>query len=309
MSSYANTYVQNLYSSHHQFTPQQYQDCLITPQPTYPTDADLATYDSEAIYSQVLAHLQHQTNACMSDQYYTSQPKIRVETSTPLPLLPPDFDGRSDSVVSALTPGVDDWQMYQTSMGGPAASTHRSLERARSHQRTPSASTVGSNGPASPYTANISFPQIANTEYSPNSPVYYADQAATFVKNLPTPQQTPTDSLFMSAGYIPTQSAHTADAHLAMKGFAIDHHTSDDFPPDFYQSSRQSMSSHDSPATPQSGAGDSGDYKNVNMSQTGKHILEFQSQISANVHFLQPRFQTAERECTAVQDRVASLPG
>ena len=169
--------------------------------------------------------------------------------------------------------------MYQSGMGGPAVATHqRPLKRARTgHQRTPSASTIASTGPASPYTTTTSYPHIANTEFDPHSPaqhVAYADQAGVFSKNLPTPQQTPTDLSFMTSAYIPSQSAHTPSAHLAMKGFAIDHHhhLADDFPPEFYSSSRHSMSSHgnNSPATPQSGVGEHYDPKNFIHNQNGE---------------------------------------
>ena len=87
---------------------------------------------------------------------------------------------------------------------------------------------------------------------------------------MPTPQQTPADTSFMNATYIPSQFAHTPNAHLAMKEFGIHYH-GEDFPPEFYQSSRHSMSSHgnDSPATPQSGTGDNYDSKNF-MMQNGK---------------------------------------
>ena len=198
----------------------------------------------------------------------STQPNITIESSTPTSL-PPTYDSRQDSVISAFTPSGQDWQqMFQSSMGGPLASnsTGRPLKRARTHQRTPSASTVASNGPASPYTANTSYPHIANTDYSPNSPAHYAtdSSASFFSKPLPTPQPTPTDGSFMTSGYIPSQAAHAPNAHLTMKGFGIDHHFADDFAPDFYHSSRHSMSSgHDSPATPQSCVGDQYDLRGL----------------------------------------------
>lgn len=269
------SHAQNFYSQHHlpnstnDYHQQQY---FSNAQVAFPVDVNIALYDSSEALSHALALFQQPGSNCMnSDQLWQPQPNIRIQTSTPTPF-PSGGDCRHDSVVARAASGADGSHMYHASMGGPISGTQRPLKRARTHQRTPSASTVASTGPASPYAANTSYPQIANTDVSPNSPAYYADQAF-FSKNLPTPQHTPTDSVFMNSAYIPSQSAHTPNAHLAMKGFAIDHHF-DDFPPDFYQSSRQSMSSrgNNSPATPQSGAGGDNNYdgKNYSMTQNGK---------------------------------------
>lgn len=176
---------------------------------------------------------------------------------SPAPLV---LDTRYSSISSVDTVATPSTWMYPMSMGGPAIQNTQGLKRARSHQRTPSTSTIASNGPASPYTHNWSQPQIANTDFAPNSPAHFAEQAGTgaFSKNLPTFVQTPADSGFMTAGYMPSQAAHTGGAHQAMKGFAIDHHNGEDFAPAFAPSSQYSMSSNgaDSPATPPSGAGE-----------------------------------------------------
>ena len=280
MSSYASIPVRTQnFSSHQQTLAHDYDTYLPTPQSSFPVDIDFANYEPR-LFSQTLALLQQQQNQeshsgnCMSDYVDAPNPNIRIETSTPTPL-PPAYDARQDSVISASVP-IDWQQMFPMSMGGPVATPHhhRPLKRARTHQRTPSTSTVASTGPASPYTANTSYPQIANTDYSPKSPAPFADQPL-FSKNLPTPQQTPTEGSFLNCGYIPSQYARTPTAHLAMKDFAINHHIAEDFPPEFYQSSRQSMSSHgnDSPATPQSGACDSADTRNYNLTQNGENAL------------------------------------
>jgi hypothetical protein len=249
-------------ASHSQFTPQHSNHHLSTLQPSLPIDSD-AFVDNDALIAHLNAILHPQNRHCMSDSVH---PRIRVESSTPAPL-PLTCDERQDSVIA--------WQMYQSGMGGPTVA-QRPLKRARTdHQRTPSASTVASTSPASPYATSTSYPQIANTEFDPNSPgqAQYADQAGLFSKNLPTPQQTPTDAAFMSGAYIPSQFAHTPNAHLAMKGFAIDHHQlADEIPPEFYTSSRHSMSSHggnNSPATPQSGVGDNYEPRNF-VNQNGE---------------------------------------
>lgn len=225
-------------------------------------------YWNAAAFSEALALLQQPANLSASNDFYIPDPSIRIETSTPAPLPPagPSNDCRIDSAVSGIAPSYEYWPMYHNynnSMGGPVAAQKQGLKRQRSHQRTPSASTVASYGPASPYTHNTSYPQIANTDYSPNSPGHFessntfADQAP-YSKNLPTPSQTPTDGLFANAGYMPSQAAHTPAAHLAMKGFAIDHHNLEDLPLDFAQSGRHSLSSmgQDSPSTPRSAMGD-----------------------------------------------------
>jgi hypothetical protein len=247
----------------------QYSEAdLATLQPSFAIDNN-TYFDHDSIIAHFNELLHDSNRHCMND---ASRPNINLQPSTPAPL-PLTCDVRQDSVISA-----GDWQMYQNGMGGPAVATQRPWKRARTgHQRTPSASTIASTGPASPYTATTSYPHIANTEFDPHSPAQqaaYADQAGVFSKNLPTPQQTPTDLSFMNSAYIPSQSAHTPSAHLAMKGFAIDHHhhLADDFPPEFYTSSRHSMSSHgnNSPATPQSGVGESYDPKNFMNNQNGE---------------------------------------
>ncbi|TKA76206.1 hypothetical protein B0A55_06593 [Friedmanniomyces simplex] len=159
---------------------------------------------------------------------------------------------------SAPPPPYGYWQMHN-SMGVPAVpNTPVSYKRLRGHQRTPSASTVASNGPASPYAnstySNYSHPQIANTDFAPQSPAAFAEQAGQFSKNLPTPIQTPSESLYMGTAYLPSVAAHTG-AHEAMKGFAIDHHNGE-IAAQFQRSARRSMSGNHSPATPPAGAGE-----------------------------------------------------
>jgi len=212
---------------------------------------------------------------------------------------------RHDSALLDASVAAYDWQsqpMYNTpgytSMGGgqltgtiATNTTSKGIKRARSHQRTPSASTINSAGPASPFMQNGSYPQIANTEQSPSSPgFYYADQ--TLAKNLPTPSQTPADSAFSRSAYAPSQGAHMSSAHLAMKSFGFDHHNSEDFTPDFAPS-RQSMSSHgnDSPATPQSYAGD--------MESKSYSLPQQQNEYRQN-----PALQLFRTESAAYQDEL-----
>lgn len=312
----SSSYLANSHFFTHDFTStqeniaQHCEPCIGTSQALFLQANDCVYLDESSIISHALALLQTTNDDCMNDH---SQPNIRVESSTPQPL-PPTYDGRQDSVTSAFEPSANNWQqMYQASMGGPVASTRRPLKRARTHQRTPSASTVASNGPASPYTANTSYPHIANTDYSPNSPAHYADQAAFSTKHLPTPQQTPTDSSFATAGYIPSQVSHTPNGRLAMSGFPIDHQFSDEFPPDFIPASRQSMSSgHDSPATPQSHAGDHYDPRGgLPMNQNGEIVSEkYESEIDYSLYGISdyrqpnPNVQLYRTESQAYQDEL-----
>lgn len=240
-------------------------DDVYLPAPQSPSPYPLEYSFTDAnILQDCLALLQQPVSACMNPHqayHFTApSPNIRIQTSTPTPC--GDFDLRQDSVIA--NPGdLASWPMYQqTSMGAPDASTQHThgVKRARTHQRTPSASTVNSNGPQSPFAGTSSYPHIANTDYSPNSPASYYADTTSFSKHPPTPSRTPTGSGF--AGYMPSQAAHPAgNAHQAMQLAMIDqHHNQEDYA-DFPRSSRHSMSSYngnDSPATPLSSAGGDG---------------------------------------------------
>ena len=234
-----------------------------------------------AAYNQALALLQQCTPLRGDIESRASNPSGNT-TSTfhpslktnDLPLY--DLSSVATSTITARTSPDQDWSMYQaqynSGMGGWTTPTQQQqtqgLTRSRSHQRTPSASTVGSNGPASPYSYNTSYPQISTTDYTDSSPASYnpwditaqlsanAAPSFTFSKS---PYQA-NDFYLNSPGYLPSAAAHTPAAHLAMKGFAIDHHNAEDMASERYpNSSRQSASSvgQDSPATPRSNAEDS----------------------------------------------------
>ncbi|OQO06500.1 hypothetical protein B0A48_08283 [Cryoendolithus antarcticus] len=152
------------------------------------------------------------------------------------------------------------------SMGGLAtpAQQRQGLDRARSHQRTPSASTVASTGPPSPafhYTTTI-YPQVANSDYDTNSPAgnlwdlsasYLDSKSASAATNQPWAND---------FAYMPSPTSHMPAPHLAMKGFAIDHHNQNlkDMSAERPASSRHSSSSSglDSPSTPRSAADEKG---------------------------------------------------
>ncbi|KAI6836445.1 hypothetical protein KC350_g6303 [Hortaea werneckii] len=186
---------------------------------------------------------------------------------TPLPS-DPDEQQRFPTPGGHTAPPHPGW-MSQPGMHSPAAHNFQALRRrGGSHQRTPSASTVASNGPASPYAQNWAYPQIASTDFAPHSLADFADQAnyGNFGKQrLAPPAQFPIDTAYLSAGYVPSAAAHTGGgAHQAMKGFAIDYHNGEDFGPELAYS--MSSNRHESPTTPQSGSGDS-------VSQNGQYSM------------------------------------
>lgn len=285
-------------------------DCIPTPQSALPI-CNPYRYPDDLLIPDALALLQQPASLCPSSDPYN--PNIRLQTSTPTPFA---VDTRQSSVLSCDTAAASHPWMYQPSMGGPAIQHTQGLKRARGHQRTPSTSTVASAGPASPYQQIWAHPQIANTDFAPNSPAQYADQASAgvFSKNLPTPTQTPIDGVFIGAGYMPSQAAHQA-----MKGFAIDHHTGDDFAPDFTHSSRHSMSSHgngnDSPATPQSGAGESAQNVQYNMPSNGETVSVKAGHDDNRLLFTDPDFrqpnsnvQLFRSDSQAYQDELYNPP-
>ncbi|KAK4541969.1 hypothetical protein LTR36_007169 [Oleoguttula mirabilis] len=272
-------------------------------------------FSDASIISDALALLQQPANLCVSNEHFNPNISIQHTIPTPLPL---GLDTRQDSILSCDTAAASQTWMYQPSMGGPAIQHTQGLKRARSHQRTPSASTIASTGPASPYQQIWTHPQIANTDFAPNSPAQFADQAGTgaFSKALPTSAQTPTDGGFIGAGYIPSQAAHTGGAHQAMKGFAIDHHIGEDFAPGFIHSARQSMSSHsnDSPATPPSGAGETGQTAQYNLPPNGETSAEKTEDegdyllFGADFRQPNPNVQLFRTESQAYQDELYNPP-
>lgn len=288
-----------------------------------------AYYDAAAfephIYQQALALLQR---AHTGTPYHEGNASTN-STTEPTPSHPPAVQAPSASLLpqqiastglrydSAPAVATVDWQAQQmyaapynnSSVGGLAANYPQGIKRSRSHQRTPSASTIASAGPASPYMQTASYPHIANTDRLPESPAHIADQAL-YPKTFSTPaQDTPTFS-FGTEGYTPSAAAHMSSAHLAMKNFGFEYHNEDfsDFAP-----SRQSMSSYgnDSPATPQSGAGDV-DTKTCNASQqngeTFRNIecapLECLLSDEADYSRPNPNVQLFRTESAAYQDEL-----
>lgn len=212
----------------------------------------------------------------MSNQDHLQNPDIRVAT----PTVPLDFDLDTtafDCSAFAGAPSTNlDWQMYggYNNLGGGITPQQPSLKKEDTHQRTPSASTVASNGPKSPFDHTTSHPYVANVDASPQTQSYY-DRSYQSVKNYQPAAWNSAEDIFSNPGLgcMPSAVAHTSNAHLAMKDFAIDHHTVEDAP-EFAHSARQSMSSHgqSSPSTPRSGAGDEADNKMLGMPQQSGEV-------------------------------------
>lgn len=217
----------------------------------------------------------HCMNVAQPHFYVDSDASVRAQQQLTLAAAPYGSAFRQDSLVAGSA--IDQLWPFDISMAVPALNRKQGLKRGRSaHQRTPSASTVASNGPASPYTQNYGNPQIANTDFAPNSPAAqsFADPAAAyFSKSLPTSTQIPGDLALRSSGYVPSQVTHPdSSAHSAMKGFAIDHN-GEDIAPDFTHSPYPSMSSYgdnNSPATPLSCAVESMNNVQYSIPQNGE---------------------------------------
>lgn len=188
------------------------------------------------------------------------------------------------------------WPMYAStntcnSMGYAAVRPVNGFKRQRSHQRTSSASTVASNGPASPYSVNISNPEIANTDFDP-----------TYTQSFSKDPSRLSDPAFLSAHYIPGQAL---SAFSDMKGFALD--TNRQFE-DLSPGSRRSMSTVDqeSPVTPGSALEDTDvkQIKNVPGKMRRKCVTNTYLLENAEFRPFNPHVQLARTESAAYQDEL-----
>ena len=212
------------------------------------------------------------------------------------------------------------WSMYQGAQSHfrNSAPPPQGFGRSRPHERTPSASTVASTAPTSPFPYNNSFPRIAHSEYTPNSPAanswdYSGSQADQSLYSFSKHPLSQTDSFYLSApGYVPSRSPHTSAAQLAMKGFAIDHHNLEDLPLELAHTSQQPMSSagQDSPATPRSTAEDS-ENKLAKTISNGENAMQFGEQWNNYLRFgnaeyrqSRPNVQLVRTESAAYQDEL-----
>lgn len=214
-----------------------------------------------------------------SNHLYYANPPIHVED---LSFVPQATSHPSMLAQSFVQSG--DWHMYGqgNNYTEGRAIQYSNIEKRRSHQRIPSASTVTSNGPASPYQQTISYPQIAHQEWWP-SPVrpesYYpdADQAAiAFPKPLPSPSYTPSQDYLLSPDYQGYQQRgqiiNTLAAHFALQQGMMERRQSvDEDAPGFSYSAGQSVSSYGhSPATPHISNVDESDDKAFRVPSNGE---------------------------------------
>lgn len=185
------------------------------------------------------------------------------------------------------------WSMYSrtadiSGMGAQGYSPVEGLKRQRSHQRTPSASTIASNGPASPYSYSSGNPQIANTDFAPtfdHSPLKDISGAQQF------------DPAYLSASYIPGQAAQ-------LKGFAPfnAHHSFDDFAAQITSSARP-MTDSDSSLTPASVAPEELEGVKTGGQQRDDEDNAIQRE-NAGLHRPTPGVQLLRTESAAFQDEL-----
>jgi hypothetical protein len=281
-----------------------------------------------AAYTQALAFLQKHSqldNASRSPDRSNLSGHSRPTTHL-LPSIWTNAPSSTAQVDPFYTPQQQSRSMYQgqgrqyrnSPLGTPVQQFPHAAKRVHNHERTSSASTVASTGPASPFSYNSSFPQVAQPELTSQLPSAdfwdfsgsQADQSSYSFSKHPLSQ---TDSFFLNApGYTPNQFAHTPAAHLAMKGFAIDHHNLEDIPSEVNYSSRQSMSSvgQNSPATPRSTAEDT-ENKPVKTNSNGElamhsDLLWDDYLLFGNAEYRQsnPNVQLHRTESAAYQDEL-----
>lgn len=211
-------------------------------------------------------------NQYMSNSYYSLNPAIRVQQSTPTPGLQQQSANNSQQTGLPFESNAYS-HLWDASYGGnghmvaTGSQPTSGMRRSKTHQRAQSSSSIGSSGSASPYS------QGHATSYSfsgsVNSPImntasklnqnYNPDQSSStgFSHHLPTPTQTPTQDSFLVPSYpsYNNQQGHldpTVAAHLAMNQ-VIDtnqNHNEEDSP-GMSHSARQSISSMgQEPSTP-----------------------------------------------------------
>lgn len=207
----------------------------------------------------------------MSNSYYSPNPAIRVQQSTPTPGL---LQQTTSSTQQHGLPFESNAysHLWDTNYGGnghmvaTASIPTSGMGRGKTHQRAQSSSSIGSSGSASPYSqghatsysysGSVNSPTHTASKLNQN---YNPDQSSStgFSNHLPTPTQTPTQDSFLVASYpsYNNQQGHldpTVAAHLAMNQ-VIDtnqQHNEEDLP-GMSHSGRQSISSMgQEPSTP-----------------------------------------------------------
>jgi hypothetical protein len=247
----------------------------VTTAPSYGYfDESVPEFDSPPeLYSQ---------HSSLDEQYMSStfnypSPAIRVQQSTPTPgLQVPAGQQQQQQYQQPLPYDTTAYAQFldASSYGGNGhmvatqGLSTPGMTRNRSHQRAPSASSIGSSGSASPYSQGHTTYSYAVSDSSPVvntasklGQQYNVDQSSrNFSNHLPTPTQTPTQDSFATSTYpIYTQAPidSTVAAHLAMSQALDSTSNHEEELPGMSHSSRHSVSSiGQEPSTPRTVAGD-----------------------------------------------------
>ena len=158
----------------------------------------------------------------------SQNPRLRVQQSTPsgagLPYTPPPMSAGSQQPHG--WENFQDWSHLSTpaqqQYGVPSFPTHKS-----SHKRLPSESSVGSVGPASPYTQPAAFPHIVDTEtQSVNSPHFESfdpsyTSSAHFAKPLPAHTNPLSNGTLYPPSYNHQPNINNASQYIAQQQSAV----------------------------------------------------------------------------------------
>ena len=226
----------------------------------------------------------------MNTDFHIFNPSIRVQQSTPTPSPAPQYPSANSQQLSMRMTEVSNqhnWQIFDENTkqfnmnSAQEIRGNGQFREGRNHRREHSSSSMGSSGPASPYSHTTTYPYIANTDQSPQTVGPFdgftgADDVATYTKALPTPMHTPTTTSFLlpqsSEAHYSQGYNDTSSAHLAVKQATMDRHSGvEDETPAFSNSARQSVSSlgRDSPVTPRSSTNELDNFK---LSPTGEDL-------------------------------------
>ncbi|KAI9815630.1 MAG: hypothetical protein M1832_005261 [Thelocarpon impressellum] len=91
--------------------------------------------------------------------------RVRRTSATPQPTTGGSPPTHMSALTESLVPGLS-WQPYEDGMGALGQRGSPAGQKRKTHQRIPSGSSVGSAGPASPYSSAVSNPYIAHSDSS-----------------------------------------------------------------------------------------------------------------------------------------------
>lgn len=121
-----------------------------------------------------ISHFSHPSPVYYMPASSPNNPPIRVQSSTPSPATA--YDVAHSSALGESDRHTASWDQFGDYRHlNPVAGTHRFhlQDRQTSHKRNSSASSIGSVGPASPYTPTVAYPRIIDSDlHSYPSPSY-----------------------------------------------------------------------------------------------------------------------------------------